>query len=310
MEERPIIKLYKVRIFSGRFSTVMDFIRENWKVILKFFTYFMLPLSIIQGMFVDSVTSLSSGVGLHGFANLSVFSIFEYSSYAILSMVSSLLVVSMIFSMVQLYQKREERLKHLEFSELWQQMVPNMGRIFLASIVDILILAVVLLILVGLGYLSLLTLILTIPLFFVVFVPLILLPVFMAFDNDGFEHIISRSFVYGIKTWGGTFGFIFLMGFIANLASGITSTPWYMLYMFQKMIPMLNHTVVLETSSVGMNIGTYITGIIMTYGSHLASCLLTIALVFQYGHLKDKFENLSVDEEIENFDQTKEDSFI
>lgn len=310
MKERPIIKLYKVRIFSGRFSTVMDFIRENWKVILKFFTYFMLPLSIIQGMFVDSVTSLSSGVGLHGFANLSVFSIFEYSSYAILSMVSSLLVVSMIFSMVQLYQKREERLKHLEFSELWQQMVPNMGRIFLASIVDILILAVVLLILVGLGYLSLLTLILTIPLFFVVFVPLILLPVFMAFDNDGFDHIISRSFVYGIKTWGGTFGFIFLMGFIANLASGITSTPWYMLYMFQKMIPMLNHTAVLETSSVGMNIGTYVTGIIMTYGSHLASCLLTIALVFQYGHLKDKFENLSVDEEIENFDQTKEDSFI
>ena len=76
------------------------------------------------------------------------------------------------------------------------------------------------------------------------------------------------------------------------------------------MIPMLNHSTVVETSSVGMNIGMYIVGIIMTYGSQLASCLLTIALVFQYGHLKDKFENLSVDEEIENFDQTKEDSFI
>lgn len=310
MEERPIIKLYKVRVFSERFSTVMDFIRENWKVILKFFTYFMLPLSIIQGMFVDSVTSISSGAGLQGFPKLPASTIFEYSSYAIISMITSLLVGSMIFSMIQLYQKREERLKNLEFSELWQQMVPNMGRIFLASIVAILIFAVVLLILVGLGFLSLLTLILTIPLCFVIFVPLILLPVFFAFDNDSFEHIISRTFVYSIKTWGGTFGFIFLMGFIANLASGITSTPWYMLYMFQKMIPMINHSAALETSSVSMNIVMYVTGIIMTYGGHLASCLLTIALVFQYGHLKDKFENLSVDEEIENFDQTKEDSFI
>ena len=310
MEERPKIKLYKVRSFSERFSTVMDFNRENWKVILKFFTYFMLPLSIIQGMFVDSVTSLSSGVGLRGFANLPVSSIFEYSSYIMITLISSLLVASMIFSMVQLYQNREERLKHLEFSELWQQMVHNMGRIFLAFIVAILILGVFLSILAGLGMLSMLTLILTLPLFFVLFVPLVLLPVFMSFDSDGFVQIISNTFVYGIKTWGGTFLFIFLMGFIANLASGITSTPWYVIYMFKTMIPMLNHSTVVETSSVGTNIGMYIVGIIMIYGSQLASCLLTLALVFQYGHLKDKFENLSVDEEIENFDQTKEDSFI
>ena len=310
MEKRPIVKLYKVRSFSEKFSAVIDFIRENWKVILKFFTYFMLPLSIIEGMFVNSVTSLSYGAGLHGFANLPASSIFEYSSYMIVSMITSLLVGSMIFSMIQLYQKREERLQGLEFSELWQLMIHNMGRIFLAYIVCIFIFSVVLLIVVGLGFLSLLTLILTIPLCFALFVPMILLPVFVVFDNDGFDKIISRSFVYGIKTWGGTFGFIIVMGLIANIASGITSTPWYVLFMFQKMIPMLNHSVALDTSSVGMNIGEYIAGILMTYGSHLASCFVTISLVFQYGHIKDKFENMSVDEEIENFDHTKEDSFI
>jgi hypothetical protein len=93
-------------------------------------------------MFIDSVTFIAYGGGLRNFANLPIPSILEYASYIIITLISSLLVVSMIFSMVQLYQNREERLKHLEFSELWQQMVHNMGRIFLAFIVDILILGV------------------------------------------------------------------------------------------------------------------------------------------------------------------------
>jgi hypothetical protein len=310
MEKKPIIKLYKVRHFSERFSAVIDFIRENWKVILKFFTYFMLPLSIIEGMFVDSVTSLSFNISSIGFANLPTSSILEYSSYVLISMVTSFLVGSMIFSMIQLYQKREERLKNLSFSELWPLMVHNIGRIFLAYIAIMLILIAVMLVVAGLGYLSLYTLFLTIPLCIVLFVPLMLIPAFTVFDQEGFGTTVSRSFVYGIKTWGGTFGFIFVMYLITNIASGITSTPWYVIFLFQRMIPVLHHSAVLDISSTGMSIGVYIAGIIMFYGSHLASCFIIIAMVFQYGHIKDKFENLSVDEEIENFDQPKEDSFI
>ena len=40
-QERPLIKLYRTRTFSEKMSDTFDFVRENWRTMLKFLTYVM-----------------------------------------------------------------------------------------------------------------------------------------------------------------------------------------------------------------------------------------------------------------------------
>ena len=47
-QERPLIKLYRTRTFSEKMSDTFDFVRENWRTMLKFLTYMMLPLALVQ----------------------------------------------------------------------------------------------------------------------------------------------------------------------------------------------------------------------------------------------------------------------
>ena len=42
--QKPKIALYVQRSFGEKLTTTFDFIKENWKPLMKFTTYLMLPL--------------------------------------------------------------------------------------------------------------------------------------------------------------------------------------------------------------------------------------------------------------------------
>ena len=42
--EKPKIALYVKRSFGEKFNASFDFIKENWKLMLKYATYLLLPL--------------------------------------------------------------------------------------------------------------------------------------------------------------------------------------------------------------------------------------------------------------------------
>lgn len=46
--QKPKIALYVKRPFGDKLNATMDFIKENWKPMLKFCTYLILPLCLIQ----------------------------------------------------------------------------------------------------------------------------------------------------------------------------------------------------------------------------------------------------------------------
>ena len=60
------IRLYVVRDFGQRLSVVMDYLRQNWKPLLLYLTYFLLPLSLVQALslngFMGSYIDLISGI--------------------------------------------------------------------------------------------------------------------------------------------------------------------------------------------------------------------------------------------------------
>ena len=48
--QKPKIALYVKRPFGDKLNATMDFIKENWKPMLKFCTYLILPLCLIQAI--------------------------------------------------------------------------------------------------------------------------------------------------------------------------------------------------------------------------------------------------------------------
>ena len=48
--QKPKIAMYVKRSFGEKLNASFDFIRENWKLMLKFTTYLLLPLCLIQAL--------------------------------------------------------------------------------------------------------------------------------------------------------------------------------------------------------------------------------------------------------------------
>ena len=61
--QKPKIALYVQRSFGEKLTATFDFIKENWKPLMKFTTYLMLPLCLLQGL---SLNGLMSGTMVLG----------------------------------------------------------------------------------------------------------------------------------------------------------------------------------------------------------------------------------------------------
>jgi hypothetical protein len=65
--EKPLIKLYRTRTFGEKMSDTFDFVRENWRPMLKYITYLLLPVALVSTVamdnFMTSQMSLTSTIG-------------------------------------------------------------------------------------------------------------------------------------------------------------------------------------------------------------------------------------------------------
>ena len=48
--QKPKIAMYVKRPFGEKLNASFDFLKENWKLLLKFTTYLLLPLCLIQAL--------------------------------------------------------------------------------------------------------------------------------------------------------------------------------------------------------------------------------------------------------------------
>ena len=59
--QKPKIALYVKRPFGAKLNATMDFIKENWKPMLKFSTYLILPLCLIQAISMNGIMGGTMG---------------------------------------------------------------------------------------------------------------------------------------------------------------------------------------------------------------------------------------------------------
>ena len=53
--QKPKVAMYVKRSFGDKLNASFDFIKENWKILLKFTTYLLLPVSLIQALSLNGL---------------------------------------------------------------------------------------------------------------------------------------------------------------------------------------------------------------------------------------------------------------
>ncbi len=250
---------------------------------------FSMDLSMLQTEGGDPLTLMNGAFFLN------------YVLLMVCAMLGSFLLMSLVFALIQMYGTREERLVGVTLTELKPLILNNLGRCMMLFLFMILVMLVWALVLVPLAVLSLWTLLLTIPLTFICFVPLCLMSPVYLFEKISIWNAFVKSFRIGFPTWGGILAIAFIMSLISAAVQVVVVLPYEVAVMvkyFFTLSDMSNEA----TVSGGYNVFLYLLSVLMTFGSYLAAVFSMLGLVYQYGHASELADNVSITSDIENFD--------
>lgn len=306
--QKPKIALYVKRSFGEKLTATFGFVNENWKVLLKYTTYLILPLCLIQGLsmksFMQSYMGVvaSAGNGISSYDDLAYTLGVSYGALILLSVIGGLILTSLVYGLIKLYNEREERLAGVTFADLKPLLFSNAKRLlilwlFMTAIVFGAIVVMALLIVITPW-----TMLLTIPFLIACIFPLTLLPSIYLFENIGVWQAFLKTFRLGFATWGGIFGVTFVTGFIANVVQGVLSIP-YMVVMVVGVALTTSGMQTEMTTSAGFGFMNYLFAVLMTFGIYLSMIFTMLGLVYQYGHACEVMDSVSVEEDISRFEQ-------
>lgn len=310
--QKTRIEFYRQRTFSEKLNTIFGFIRENWKPLLKYSFYLIMPICLIQtfatnsffNSYFNALTSSTAGSSPFG-SSMSAFFV-NYGVMLFCIMMGSAIMSGMIYAMMQTYATRENKLEDLTLNDFREHLVRNIWRIITISFVLIL---VFLLIAVAAGILaaivSLVSLFITVPIVIaccLCMIPLMMLiPVYIFERNIRLMDAIKKAWKLGTATLGGMLGLMFVLYIIASVIQTITMLPWYLTLIFGSLFSISSDTMI--TQSVFYKFALYVLGLIQSYGTYVSSIIGIVGLAFHYFHAREKIEGITIDSNITHFDQ-------
>lgn len=306
--EKPLIKLYRIRTFGEKLSDTFDFIGENFRTMLKYITYLILPVALVQTFcmnnfmtgYMSSISMMTSGIGGPDIARMLPW-LTSMGSYLLVQYVALILLYALVYTMMQLYERRPERLQGVTFAELRPSVTKMCLRELVLLFTSILLFTVIVLIVALMIIISPL-LILPAILLALIALPLIVLvhPIYL-FEDTGIVSAYAKSIRLGWKTWAGVVGVIIVLYIISSILSGLVSTPWYIMVMVKNVFTAQGDTAGF-VSSFGYTAIQYLLGVVSSFCSSCVMALMAIGTAYQYGHACDKVDGVGVDQDIENFE--------
>ena len=306
---KPKIQFYKVRTFSQKINVSFDFIRENLRLLLKFSFFLILPLCLVQSFFLNAyVQSYFAIVGIgsaYTFTGMLSF-LLNYGLMTVCALVGSVLLSAMVFGLMQTYERRTTRLKGFTLSEFKPLLLQNCvkaARIVFFFFGAGMLAAGILMLLV---FISPWTLLVTTPLLLVALVafmiPSSLMTPIYIFEDIPFIPALKKAIKYGFAAWGETFLVVFVFGLLSGIVSSVTTIPWNFLTIIGMFFSITDPDTGLNMA-LWYRILSWLLGIIQSYGIYLASILVSAGVAFQYFHLREKREGITMQADISNFDR-------
>ena len=304
--EKAKIELYQVRSFGDKLNATFGFLSENAKVVLKYLTYFLLPLSLVQAVAMSGYFSSITALGEARFDQTNdslVKMVVSLGVTMLLYCIGTLLLVIVLYALMRLYRDREERLQNLTWVELRPMFVTLLVRCLKLLVFSFVVsVAVGLLMFMLIGIYPALVFLLWLVLV-VVGIPLALVyPVYMFEDDISFFGAVAKALRLGFATWRGILGVLFVLGFLAAFVSGMVSLPWSVLATMKVLLG-AGEVENAFVNSVGFGFLTYLAGVIQAFVGYLTYSLPILGLAYQYGHASEKVDHVTVESDIDRFEE-------
>lgn len=301
--EKELIKLYKKRMFGEKLSDALDFVRENWRPLLKYITYLLLPVSVVQTFFMDSFMSGYTSA-LAGMQHMALSEMLPWLSsmglLVVVQYVGIMLLVALTYTMMQLYEQRP-RLNGIVWADLKAGVMTKTLRMLVLLFCGF---AVALACLAFIMLLTSISPVLMLPgaLILMLASPLLALvtPVYL-FEKVSVIGAFSKSLRLGWRTWAGIVGVIFVLYLLVSIVQGVVSMPWYMMLVAKNILTTQGGSAGF-VSSFGYTALQFVLGVVSSFVTNCLMVLPIVGLAYQYGHACDKVDGVSVDRDIENFE--------
>lgn len=320
--EMPKIELYRVRTFSDKLTDTFNFLRENWRPMLKYFMYMMLPVSIILALpfnhFFEGYFKLITTIEKGSFFSNSEGILYGISFIAsILGFIfAALLLESFVFAMIRVYDRRPQRLQDVIYSDFRDDLFFCLKRgvimalvglgLFAAIVVIVaIVLALVFLIsprlgaviaIVGLVIFYIALIVLMCPLYMVA-------PIYLLEDETGVIEAYKKALRLGFATWGGIFAVMFVIGILSSVLQSFTMMPWYLMSLVKTIFTLSSDMDKPFFHSFIYSFIQYLTCILMCLGYMLSMIFSYVAITIQYGHASEKIDGAGVSKRIDKFDE-------
>lgn len=297
--QKPKIAMYVQRTFGDKLNATFDFIKENWKVLLKYVTYLLLPVSLIQALSMNGLMGMMLGTAdpavveaMFTDSGQVVTFVSYYGLLLLISLIGTNLLGALVYTLMRLYNEREQRLSGIEFGELKPLLYRNFKRLF-----SLTLFAIFMMVLIGLVIGVLASLVSSFSVLFVfllllvgllLLAPLLLWGSIYLFEDISLMKAFSKAFRLGFATWGGVVLMAIVMGFLASILQGVTTMPWYISILVKTFFIASDAGSGIGTS-VGYNFMLYLFGVLQAFGAYLAMIFYLVGLAYQYGHAAEKW---------------------
>ena len=320
--ETPKIELYRVRTFTDKLTDTFNFLRENWRPMLKYFLYMMLPVSIILALpfnhFFEGYFKLIGSIEKGDFMSNTDMWLYGVSAVAsvLLGILAFLLLQSLVFAMIRVYNRRSQRLKDLLYADFRDDLFFCLKRSLIETLVGLgffMVIAIFVVVLVVLAFalgavvgavISVIGVILLYVALFVLIFPLMMVtPVYLLEDEIGVFSAYKKGLRLGFMTWGGVFALLFVVGILSSVIQTFTMMPWYIMSLVKTFFTMSNDMDKPFFHSFIYVFVQYLTCVLMCLGYMISEILSYVAVTIQYGHASEKIDGAGVSKRIDNFDQ-------
>lgn len=316
--ERPKIELYQVRSFGDKFSAIFEFIRENFKFLLRACTYLLLPLCLVQGFAMEMMVKVLAPDYTNTFdmgedvdltqGMLLRFGV-SYVGYGICLLIGSTLLAGICYSMVKYYHKSPNRLRNTTLSDLKPIIIQVIKRSLLMTVVLVALFIGVLVLVISLAAIVSAPILAIIPILalFVCCLPASLaLPVYVFEDKETLFSSIARGIKLGFHSFWSLLGLMFVIGFLTNILSSFISIPWYILTVVKSVLLATDTTQSSFATSPVYSFLVYLSSVFMNFGMYLTMTVSTFALAFHYGSIAEEEDGFSVEDDILHFEELAE----
>lgn len=280
------ILIYQKRTASECMNAAIDFIRANWRPLLRFSLYFLLPISVIQSVGVVSIVdSITSDFGEFSFSHL--------LSVLVFGLIGFVLLNSVIWTIMKQYHE-QINVCALTFRTFIRPYIRMFGRMSIVTIPIIIMMilsfALASLILVFMPFAFFVYMLMALPV-------LMIAPIY-AMEETSIFKAVGRAFSLGYKKLGHLILISITLAIMTYVVQAVMMLPCGLCFAFKDLL----------FGNVGSNarlLGNTlfnVSSVLMCYGTYVSISIPLISVGYLYGSVAQESEDVSLMTDIENFE--------